>query len=266
MIGVIIGDIAGSRFEFNNIKTKKFNLFSNECRPTDDSIMSLAIAKALLLCNGKYDNLGEITIRTMRELGKKYEKCGFGGRFRVWLKSENPASYGSFGNGSAMRVSPVAYAANSMEEVKDLARKVTEITHNHEDGLKGGECIAVAVWMARQGQSKEEIKSEMEKYYSLDFTLDEIRPTYTFKVSCMESVPQAIVSFLESNSFEDTIRNAISIGGDCDTTAAIAGSIAEAYYGVPSDIKEKALSYLDNDLTNILNNFEEKFNSDDVLE
>ena len=260
MLGAIIGDIVGSRFEWHNIKKKDFKLFTIDCFPTDDSIMTLAVARALWECIGDYTNLSEQTIETMRTIGRRYPNCGYGGGFRKWLNSRNPRPYNSCGNGSAMRVSPCAYAASSLEEAIELSRKVTEITHNHPEGIKGAEATTVAVYMARTGSSIQEIREYIhENYYPMDFTLDEIRPTYRFESTCQGTVPPAIMAFLESTDFEDAIRNAISIGGDSDTVAAITGSIAGAYYGVPTNIREQALFYMDRSLRRMLREFEEAF-------
>ena len=258
MIGAIIGDIIGSRFEFNNKKTKDFELFAKECRPTDDSLMTLAIAKAIMEAEkiirdsrdeDYYTHIEKMTVLCMQELGRKYPDAGFGGMFFKWLFSDNPMPYNSFGNGAAMRISPVGFAAKTEEEACKLSKIVTGVTHNHKEGLKGAEAVAVAIYMARHGASKDEIKKKIEEnYYDLDFRLDDIRPSYQFDVTCQGSVPQAIKAFLESISFEDAIRNAVSLGGDSDTIGAITGGIAEAYYGVPGEFKEKALSYLTEDL------------------
>ena len=256
MLGAIIGDIAGSRFEFNNHRSKDFELFSKGCSATDDSIMTLAVAKAILSCNGDWERLGENAVNYMQTIGRKYPGCGFGGMFRKWVFDDDPMPYNSFGNGAAMRVSPCGFIAQSEDEAKLLARKVTEVTHNHPEGLKGAEAAAVAIFLARNGTAKQEIKERMEKYYALVFTLDGIRESYKFNETCQETVPQAIAAFLESDSFEDAIRNAISIGGDSDTLAAITGGIAEAYYGVPPDLKRKALAYLDQELLDIFTEWE----------
>jgi len=259
MLGAIIGDIAGSRFEFNNILSKDFELFTKSCSVTDDSIMTLAVAKAIMACNGDWEQLGINTIKYMQEIGHKYPNCGFGGMFRKWVFSGNPEPYNSFGNGAAMRVSPCGFIAGTEEEVILLSRKVTEVTHNHPEGLKGAEAVSVAIFMARNGAAKNEIEARIKKdYYKLNFTLDSIRGDYQFNETCRGTVPQAIVAFLESASFEDAIRGAISIGGDSDTLAAITGGIAEAFYGVPSDLKSKALAYLDRELLNIYEEWENK--------
>ena len=272
MIGAIIGDIIGSRFEFNNHRSKNFELFTDECQVTDDSIMTLAVAKAIMetekkikpLLN-KHDNnydyhilLETMTIKYMQEIGRKYPYCGYGGMFGSWIFSNNPEPYNSFGNGAAMRISPVGIIAHTDYEACELSEIVTSITHNHTEGIKGAEATAVAIFMAKRGFSKEEIFHKINKsYYSLDFTIDEIRDTYKFNETCQETVPQAIVAFLESISFEDAIRTAVSVGGDSDTLAAITGSIAEAYYGVPEDIKEKAINYLDVELRSIYDEWNE---------
>ena len=260
MLGAIIGDIAGSRFEWANHKSKEFDLLTYKCSPTDDSIMTLALARAILDSKPDYSDLSGNAVKCMQALGRKYPDCGFGGHFYQWLFSSNPQPYNSFGNGAAMRVSPAGFAAASIEEAKLIARKVTEVTHNHPEGLKAAEAVAIAIFMARKGSSMLEIHDVITRdYYPLGFTLDEIRPTYKFDVSCQGSVPQAFEAFFESTDFEDAIRNAISIGGDSDTIAAICGGIAEAYYGIPSDLRKHALTFLDKDLLQILVNFENKY-------
>ena len=260
MLGAIIGDVVGSRFEWDNIKSKEFTFFESVCRPTDDSVMTLAVAKAILACDGDYSSLSDQVVQCMQELGRRYPRAGYGGNFRKWLRSPDPKPYHSFGNGSAMRVSPCAYAASTMEDAIALAKAVTEMTHNHPEGIKGAVATTAAIFMALHGSSKEEIRAVIERdYYKLDFTLDQIRPVYTFDVTCQGSVPQAIEAFLESADFEDAIRNAISIGGDSDTIAAITGSIAEAYYGIPESIRGQAVQYLDKVQIDILDRFEEKY-------
>ena len=257
MLGAIIGDIVGSRFEWNNIKTKEFDFFTYRCEFTDDSVMSLAVAKALLDSTGDYDNLGIFAVKAMQEVGRPYPNCGYGGMFRQWMYADNPQPYNSFGNGAAMRVSPCGLVAKTIDEVKLLSRKVTEVTHNHPEGIKGAEAAALCVFLAREGMSILEIRDYVNKhYYPMNFTLDEIRDSYKFNVTCQDTVPQAIMAFLESISFEDAIRNAISLGGDSDTLAAITGGIAEAYYGVPTEIRKQALTFLDERLLKILTDFE----------
>lgn len=260
MIGAIIGDIAGSRFEWHNRKSKDFEFFNKHCRFTDDSVMSLAVCEALLNSKDNNSDLGEETVISMQKSGSTYPRAGYGGAFRKWLKADNPQPYNSWGNGSAMRVSGCGYAGNTVDEVKALSESVTEVTHNHPEGLKGAEAVAVAVFLARTGHSIPEIKDYISgNYYPMDFTLDEIRDSYTFDVSCQGSVPQALEAFFESDGFEDAIRNAVSIGGDSDTIAAITGSVAGAYYGVPVEMRKDALSYLSDDLKDILLRFEEAY-------
>ena len=260
MIGAIIGDIVGSRFEWNNHRSKDFDLFAPNCEATDDSIMTLALGQAILACEGDYRRLGEEAVQHMQRLGRKYPGAGYGGRFAQWLHLKDPKPYNSFGNGATMRVSPCAWAAGSFGEACLLSRKVTEVTHNHEEGLKGAEATTAAIWMARQGEKIPAIREYINRhYYPLNFTLDSIRYSYSFDESSQGTVPQAIVAFLESTDFEDALRGAISIGGDSDTLAAITGSIAQAYYGVPEDIRQQALKYLDQDLLTILYAFERQF-------
>lgn len=259
MIGAIIGDIVGSRFEWNNHRSKDFELFTRECFATDDSIMTLAIGKALVESKNDWSDLGEQAVRCMQEVGRPYPRCGYGGRFWDWMYSDHPKPYNSFGNGAAMRVSACGFVARSLEEAKALSKAVTEVTHNHPEGLKGAEATVVAIYMARTGSTIEEIRDVIDQeYYPINFTLDEIRDTYAFNETCQDTVPQALEAFFESNSFEDAIRNAISVGGDSDTLAAITGGIAEAYYGVPADLKEKAKTFLDNRLLEILTKYENK--------
>ena len=268
MIGAIIGDIVGSRFEFNNHRSKEFELFTKDCQVTDDSIMTLAVAKAMMETermitlsagessdNNEYDSLLEkMSVKYMQEIGRKYPNCGYGGMFEQWVFSDKPEPYNSFGNGAAMRISPIGFAARTADEACRLSELVTGVTHNHDEGLKGAEATAVAIFMAKRGFTKNEIRDKMNSnYYSLHFTIDEIRDTYEFNETCQETVPQAIEAFLESTSFEDAIRTAISVGGDSDTLAAITGAIAEAYYGVPEILREKALTYLDKEQLAIYN-------------
>lgn len=260
MLGAIIGDIVGSRFEWHNNKSNDFDLFNDRCHLTDDSVMSLAIAKALVECRGDYSNLGQIAVSCMQEVGRAYPRCGYGGMFRKWMFSDNPQPYNSYGNGAAMRVSACGFAASSLDEATALSKMVTQITHNHPEGIRGAEATAAAIYLARSGINILEIRDFINKsYYPMDFTLDGIREKYQYDTTCQGTVPQAIMAFLESKSFEDAIRNAISIGGDSDTVAAITGGIAETYYGVPSSIRAHALTFLDQRLTGILIDFENRF-------
>ena len=256
MIGAIIGDIIGSRFERDNIKTKEFELFTDDCSYTDDSVMTIAIAQAIIKADGNWLILGEFAVEEMRRMGKEYPFAGYGSGFRKWIYSAKPKPYNSFGNGAAMRVSACGYAARSLEDAILFSRCVTEVTHNHPEGIKGAEATTVAIWLARQGMTIKDIKAHILKnYYPIDFILDEIRDRYNFDVTCQGSVPQALEAFFESESFEDAIRNAISIGGDSDTIAAITGGIAAAYYGIPEEITNNALKYLDDYLIGIVHNF-----------
>ena len=264
MIGAIIGDIVGSVYEFRNIKTKLFPFFSPNCEPTDDSIMTLAIAKSILEAEGNLETLSRQTIANMVQLGNRYPFAGYGGRFRQWLKkgkyTPNPGPYNSYGNGSAMRVSPCGFAAETLEEAVAMARVTAEVTHNHPEGIKGAKATAAAIFLAKSGAGMDEIKAHITaNYYSINFTLDQIRPAYRFDETCQGSVPQALEAFFESTSYEDAIRNAISIGGDSDTIAAIAGCAAEAYWGVPDEIRSKALQFLDNHQKTLLTEFENKY-------
>ena len=269
MIGAIVGDIAGSRFEFCNLKSKEFVLLATadeaEWGPpssfTDDTVMTLAIAQALTdWCksgSSVYGELSLLAVRAMQDFGRRYPRAGYGGHFAQWLSEADPRPYNSWGNGAAMRVSACGWAGRTLDEVEAMSRAVTVVTHNHPEGIKGAEATAVCVFLARQGKSKDEIKAYVKaNYYPLDFTLDEIRPTYDFDVSCQGSVPQALEAFFESTSFEDAIRNAISIGGDSDTIGAICGGVAEAYYGVPKEIRAKAMTFLPQHLADVLRRVE----------
>ena len=256
MIGAIIGDIAGSRFEWDNHRSKDFELFTPKCFATDDSIMSLAVAEALMRAKPDFSDLSAQAVRCMQEVGRPYPDCGYGGRFLGWMYADDPQPYHSFGNGAAMRVSACGLAAKSVEEAKALSRAVTIVSHDHPEGLKGAEATAVAIYMGKSGAPMADIRACMEGYYALDFTLDSIRATYRFNETCQQTVPQALEAFFESTGFEDAIRNAISIGGDSDTLAAITGGVAGAYYGVPEALSRAARGYLDARLLDILERFE----------
>ena len=259
MIGAILGDVVGSIYEFDNIKTKEFELFDKECFFTDDSVMTVAIAEALMqtpsVNETNVETFKETLIDVMHEIGIQYPDCGYGGHFLMWIIRNYTKPYNSFGNGSAMRVSPVGWYAKTLEEAEFIAKATAEVTHNHPEGVKGAVSTAGAIFLARSGASMDEIKEYIAKYYTIDFTIEDIRPYYRFDVTCQGTVPQAMQAFFESENFEDAIRNAISIGGDSDTLAAITGAVAEAYYGIPEDLKETALSYLDNRLLDITTRF-----------
>lgn len=244
MIGAVIGDIVGSPYEFNqnNIKTTVFPLFSDRCEWTDDTVMAAATAKTLLEINEPEKSIDEIDFKNKlidnyKAYGKIYHDAGYGPRFYTWLDTDSRDPIGSCGNGSAMRVSPVGWVFNTLEETEKVAKWSAEITHDHPDGIAGAQATAAAIWMARNGKNKKEIYEYINnKYYSLNFTLDSIRPTYKMTATCATSVPHAIRAFIEGNTFEDCIRLAVSIGGDSDTIACITGSIAEAYYHIPDNI------------------------------
>ena len=262
MYGAILGDIIGSPFEFDRgDKTKEFDLFTKGCDFTDDSVMTIAVGEALLAV-GKEATVKEIeeaVVTNMQDRGKRYPYAGYGGRFRYWLRERNPKPYGSYGNGSAMRVSAVGWLYDSLERTREVARATANVTHNHPEGIKGAEATASAIYMARNESSKEEIKEYIERefHYNLDRTLDEIRPGYHMDETCQRTVPEAIIAFLESKDFEDAIRNAVSLGGDTDTLGAITGSIAEAFYGISDVLIAECRSRIDEGLmTDILDEFD----------
>ncbi len=253
MLGAIVGDIVGSIYEHENHRSKEFPLFKDGSRFTDDSVLTCATAAALV--DG--DDYSDV----YRKLGLHYPGAGYGARFMHWLMDDSMGPYDSYGNGSAMRVSPVGWAFDSEEEVLNAAKASAEVTHNHPEGIKGAQATALAIFRARNGQSQEDIASEMAERFGYDIskTVDELRDTYKFSVSCQGTVPEAIRCYIEASDFEDAIRNAISIGGDSDTLAAITGSIAEATFGVPNDTAEEAISRLDEPLIAILVRFCEKY-------
>ncbi|GAB4269784.1 MAG: ADP-ribosylglycohydrolase family protein [Candidatus Rifleibacteriota bacterium] len=254
MIGAIAGDLIGSVYEHKNVKSKDFPLFSPESRFTDDSVLTLAIADCIMNGHPCQDNL--------LKYYHAYPNAGYGGRFHVWANSKNPKPYNSYGNGSAMRISPVGFAFNSLEEVLEKAREFSSVTHNHPEGIKGAQATASAIFLARNGKSKAEIKQFIESTFNYDLSrhIDEIRPDYSFDVTCQGSVPQAIRAFLDSTDYEDAVRCAISIGGDSDTIACIAGGIAQAFYGpIPRHIEEKVYEILNEELGNIARAFMQKY-------
>ena len=244
MYGAILGDIVGSPYEFdcNNYKAKDFPLFSQQSEFTDDTVMTLAVAKALMDTRGQDDAVIKAAlVREMQRLGRAY-----------------PKPYNSYGNGSAMRVSPAAWLGGDMEEVLHLARLTAEVTHNHPEGIKGAQATAAAIYLARTGHSKADIKAYVEREFSYDLsrTCDEIRPTYHHVESCQETVPEAITAFLEGNGLENVIRTAVSLGGDCDTLTCIAGSIAEAFYGVPTGLEAECKARLPEEMLEVLRRFD----------
>jgi len=259
MLGAIVGDVVGSIYEWDNIKVKDFPFFSKTCFFTDDTVMTIAVADALMRSKNIENELELELVTKLKAYGRKYPYSGYGGHFKMWLSSDETKPYNSYGNGSAMRVSSASWLANSLEEAELLAEETAKVTHNHFEGIKGAKATASAIYLARLGKSKAQIKAYIEDTYAYDLnrTLDAIRPGYRFDVTCQGSVPEAIIAFLESHDFEDAIRNAISLGGDSDTLAAITGSIAEAAYGIPDEIKSEALKFLDEDLRNKYLEFEE---------
>ena len=257
MIGAIIGDVVGSRFEFRNYLDKDFDFFTPRCRFTDDTVMTCAVAQALMDSRPDHSDLYEKTVSAMQRIGRQFPDCGYGARFIDWMFSSDPKPYGSCGNGSAMRISPVGFAARDIDEAKRLSREVTRVSHDHPEGLKGAEAAAVAIVMARLGSGKDEIRSAMEEYYDLSETVDGYRRKWQGhgREICQVSLPQALVCFFEGDSYEDVIRSCVSIGGDSDTIAAIAGGIAEAHYGVPEDMKTNVRGFLDSRLLRITDSF-----------
>lgn len=254
MLGAIIGDIIGSVYEKREIKTTDFELYSRWSKYTDDTVLTIATADCIL-------NDGSYT-EYYQKYGKQYPKKGYGGTFQNWIFSENPQPYNSWGNGSAMRVSPIGYAFDALEDVLRIAKESAEVTHNHPEGIKGAQAIAAAIFWARNGSSKEEIRQYITKTfkYDLNRTIEGIRAEYKFDVSCQGSVPEAIIAFLDGNNFESTIRLAISLGGDADTLAAMAGSIAEAYYReIPAELRLESIKRLPDELIEIIDAFYLKY-------
>ena len=260
MYGALAGDIIGSRFEFRNLKSKNFELFTKYNSYTDDSVMTIAVAKALHESKkNEYRDLEKQLVFWMHEIGKKYPNCGYGGHFYLWIMNDGRRPYNSFGNGAGMRTSWCAWAASSLEEALELAKRCAAVTHDHPEGIRGAQAITAAAYLAREGKDKEEIRKHIsDHFYPLDFSLDEIRDDYRFDVTCQGSCPQAIEAFLESSDFEDAIRNAVSIGGDSDTIAAMCGGIAEAYYGISDKMKEAVESYLDTYLLQLVREITEQ--------
>ncbi len=250
MIGAIAGDIIGSVYEFRNIKRTDFTLFDPRCRFTDDTVLTVAVADAILS--------GSTYAATLKAWYRAYPRAGYGPAFAIWAASDSETPYNSMGNGSGMRVSPVGWACGTLTEVLTEAKRSAEVTHNHPEGIRGAQAVAAAVYLARTGASKGEIKAYLEAtfYYNLDASLDSIREGYRHDVTCQGSVPQALRAFLESGDFEDGVRKAISIGGDSDTIACIAGAIAHAFYGAVSDeIRQGVFRILDDPLKEIVHAF-----------
>ena len=259
MYGAILGDIIGSPYEFDmGDKTKDFPLFSEKSCFTDDTVMTIAVAEAFIGAPDDEDAIRRRLIQSMQKWGHRYPGAGYGGRFSGWLNSKDPQPYNSWGNGSAMRVAPVAWLYNDLDTVRRMAGISADVTHNHPEGIKGAEATASAIFLARTGSTKAEIKAyiETEFHYDLSRTCDEIRPAYCHVESCQETVPEAITAFLEGDCFEDVIRTAVSLGGDCDTLTCIAASIAEGFYGVPEELKQECADRLDESMKAILHQFD----------
>ena len=258
MYGAFLGDIIGSRFEFNRHEdenVKGFELFAEDCEYTDDSVMTIAIMEALANAGKDADieTIHKKCVESMKKWGNRYPNAGYGGYFRRWLASKDTNPYNSYGNGSAMRVSGAGWAYDSIERTREVARATAEVTHNHPEGIKGAECTAAIMYLARTNRDKNEIYNYVVKefQYNLSHSLEEYQqPPHKFYVSCQDSLPRAITCFLESFSFEETVRNAVSLGGDTDTIAAIAGAMADAYYGVPNELIEKGKIYLPKPIVN----------------
>ena len=257
MLGAIVGDIVGSRFEYNNIKSKDFELMTDNCFVTDDTVLTLAVCDALL---SRENDLESAAARSLRTFSRRYADKDYGDGFRRWMMLDDSAPYESFGNGAAMRVSACSIAAQTLEEAKRMSDAVTAPTHNHPEGMKGAQATAVAGFLAKAGLEKNAIENYInQNYYPMGFRLDDIRPTYRYEGSCQGTVPFALKAFFESDSFEDAIRNAVSIGGDSDTLAAITGGVAGIYYGVDDWIAKKTLTYLDDFQKDCLSRFEKAF-------
>jgi len=274
MIGAILGDIIGSRFEFDRgDKTKDFTLFTYESEYTDDTVMTVAVAEALLKTYGmSLTSLDEKKVKddlinSMKKWGRKYPFAGYGGRFIGWLMGDSTEPYNSYGNGSAMRVSPAGWLYDTLEETRKVARWTAEVTHNHPEGIKGAESVAAVMFLARTGHSKEEIREYVTREFGYDLsrTCDEIRPLYHHVESCQETVPEAMTAFFEGESFEDVIRTAVSLGGDCDTLTDIAGAMAEAFYGVPDELISECFMRLPDDMRKVLDEFDELVHPDHYI-
>ena len=268
MYGAILGDIIGSPFEFDRgDKTKDFKLFSRRSHFTDDSVMTLAVCEALLKVgqDATVKEIEDAVITSMQSWGRRYPHEGYGGYFRRWLTARHPEPYNSFGNGSAMRVSAAGWLYDSLKKTRVVAKATANVTHNHPEGIKGAEATASAIFMARNGSSKEEIKKyiENEFHYDLNRTLDEIRPSFHMDETCQKTVPEAIIAFLEARDFEDAIRNAVSLGGDTDTLGAITGSIAEAYFGISETLISECRNRINKDMRDIVDAFYSLVRKDD---
>ena len=257
MFGAILGDIIGSRFEFDAPGWKKeFELFTKDSSWTDDTVMTIAVAEALMEAgeNAGIFHIEEACVKSMQKWGRKYPGAGYGGRFRDWLRMHDPKPYGSYGNGSAMRVSSVGWLYDSLERTREVARATAIVSHNHPEGIKGAECTAAVIYMARTGHSKKEISDYVIKEFGYDFSesLEHMRARHRMDESCMDALPKALRSFMDGTSFEDTVRNAVSLGGDTDTIAAIAGAMADAFFGIPGDLLSECMMRVEDDMRKVL--------------
>jgi ADP-ribosylglycohydrolase len=254
MLGAVIGDIIGSRFEANPVKTTEFDLFTRINSFTDDTVLTIAIARSVL----RGEDYGE----NLSFFGNEYPYAGYGGTFMRWLAGMIKGPYGSWGNGSAMRVSPVGWAFNSEEKVLEEARKTAIVTHDHPEGIKGAQTTAISVFLARKGYPKKDIKDYIQRNfeYNLERKLSDIRRNYSFEVSCQRSVPESIIAFLESENYESSVRNAVSLGGDTDTMACISGAIAEAYYkNIPEEITQRAYDFIPGEFVKVIEEFRDRY-------
>ena len=263
MLGAILGDMIGAPYEFDRSpKVKELPLFSRGTQFTDDSVMTTAVTDALININDGADDkeIKRALVDSMQKWGHRYPNAGYGCMFYEWLRTRNPKPYGSFGNGSAMRVSAAGWLYDTLEETRRIARLTAEVTHNHPEGVKGAEAIASAIFMARMGRSKDEIKAFIVREFGYDLTrtCDEIRPGYHHIETCQQTVPEALTAFFEGEDFEDVVRTAVSLGGDCDTLTCIACSVAEAFYGIPEFMKEECLKRLPEDMIGVIESFDGK--------
>ena len=257
MYGAILGDIIGSRFEFDRGGwSKEFKLLTPDDNWTDDTVMTVAVAEALMDVGSEasVDEIEAECIKSMQRWGKKYPDAGYGGRFRGWLGSKNPRPYGSYGNGSAMRVSAAGWLYDSLERTREVARATANVTHNHPEGIKGAECTAAVIYLARTGWEKESIERYVVKEFGYDFSesLEEMRARHRHDESCQDALPKALRSFFDGNSYEDVVRNAVSLGGDTDTIAAIAGAMAEAFFDMPISLRAECLHRIEKEMSEVI--------------